>query len=782
MSDLTNRVKAKYPQYASMDDAELEKRVLTKYPQYGTMAQPERSVGGFASNVVKSGVDNLVGMGSAAINTLNPDLGQNTLVNMGRLGLGTLQKADPTKSKIISKGIAQMTGLSNVSNMDKMYGKSTDYQPQAEAVGKFYKDRYGGVENIKKTLYEDPTGAALDASVVLGGGAGLAKGVAGVTGSTNAARIATALGTASKYTNPLTYAGKAAGLAAKPMVKASNWFAKEAESLPTRGMGNPMGLEKAKGVSPLPMDQLFEKYNTWDRAPESFQAGIDMAKKQGTKLAQTAEQTGSKVDLLKVLDELDGNIKKLSSKAETSDKAAAALDELFRRRKMLVKAIGEESYTPLKVSPAKVTEIKQDFQGDVPDSDFGKPMSEMNKALGTKRAYQSLIGGIEEAVPGTKNLGREESALIRLKKIAKNQEARSGARQNVNFSKMGGAGLGGLIGGIPGAIQGFALEQIANSPQFLRVASKGARSLGNVFSKLGEKAPSIVKAPNLSSGERSVEKLFAQDILDNPAAQVLKQKNIFGKVLNTDDIRTLSDIYNKNKALSAAVHEPSSYLTNLIYEESLKNPSLKKILFTAGGTGSGKTSAIKAFDKIKTLVDEADLVYDTNLMNGEKGVSKIQSALDKGKKVGVVYTEANALDAWDRVINRAISNGRTVPKDVHLQTYLKSPEAFKYIVDKLGDKISVNAIENIGKAGDRRLVNPASISKTVINEEAMLAEMKKLVEKYYNEKKITSKQFSGLMGSQSSSKPQTGSYTKRTLGERSNVFKTAAATRNLNQE
>jgi hypothetical protein len=40
------------------------------------------------------------------------------------------------------------------------------YQPAAAAVGKFYADRYGGWDNFKKTLYEDPVGAVLDLSTI----------------------------------------------------------------------------------------------------------------------------------------------------------------------------------------------------------------------------------------------------------------------------------------------------------------------------------------------------------------------------------------------------------------------------------------------------------------------------------------------------------------------------------------------------------------------------------------------------------------------------------------
>jgi hypothetical protein len=42
-------------------------------------------------------------------------------------------------------------------------------QKQAETVGQFFADRYGGIENLKRTIAQDPVGFLADASVVLGG-------------------------------------------------------------------------------------------------------------------------------------------------------------------------------------------------------------------------------------------------------------------------------------------------------------------------------------------------------------------------------------------------------------------------------------------------------------------------------------------------------------------------------------------------------------------------------------------------------------------------------------
>lgn len=64
----------------------------------------------------------------------------------------------------------------------------------ADSVGSFFKDRYGSPEGLKNTMATDPVGFAGDLSMLFGGGAALAS---------KAPKLAGALSTAQRYTNPL---------------------------------------------------------------------------------------------------------------------------------------------------------------------------------------------------------------------------------------------------------------------------------------------------------------------------------------------------------------------------------------------------------------------------------------------------------------------------------------------------------------------------------------------------------------------------------------------------
>lgn len=86
----------------------------------------------------------------------------------------------------------------------------------ANAVGGDYKRKYGSVEALANTLYDDPVGAAADLSMLFTGGAGVA-------GKAGMASTASKLSTAAAYTNPLTPAVKAAALPFKAGAKATGY-------------------------------------------------------------------------------------------------------------------------------------------------------------------------------------------------------------------------------------------------------------------------------------------------------------------------------------------------------------------------------------------------------------------------------------------------------------------------------------------------------------------------------------------------------------------------------
>lgn len=172
----------------------------------------KRSVGGFVSNIPSSAVRLGEGLLNAAVNVVDTK-GNNTIGNIMDIGAGALQNALPkTFVDFVNSGDSPEKAASVKRAVDA-----------ANAMGGFLKERYGSLEKIKTTLYNDPVGAAADLSTLFTGGGAAATRVAtasrgpivagamqGLPGMEAAARTSGALATTGKalttageYTNPL---------------------------------------------------------------------------------------------------------------------------------------------------------------------------------------------------------------------------------------------------------------------------------------------------------------------------------------------------------------------------------------------------------------------------------------------------------------------------------------------------------------------------------------------------------------------------------------------------
>jgi len=81
---------------------------------------------------------------------------------------------------------------------DLVLGDKTQEAQGVKDIGKFFADRYGGYENLKRTAAKDPVGFLMDLSTVLTGGGSIAAKAPGILGKAGAA-----VRTAGEVTNPL---------------------------------------------------------------------------------------------------------------------------------------------------------------------------------------------------------------------------------------------------------------------------------------------------------------------------------------------------------------------------------------------------------------------------------------------------------------------------------------------------------------------------------------------------------------------------------------------------
>ena len=246
-----------------------------------------------------------------------------------------------------------------------------------------------------------------------------------------------------------------------------------------------------------------------------------------------------------------------------------------------------------------------------------------------------------------------------------------------------------------------------------------------------------------------IEAEFATDLstsYEDRKKQYLRQ---FGKVINTDNARELSPIYNSNRGeMSAAVHEPASAFVKEVYKDLLKQPPIsKKVVFTAGGTGAGKTTAIESIASANQLVQYSDVIYDSNMNGFQSSFQRIEQALQSGRAVKIIYVHRDPVEAFENgVIPRMLRMGRSVPIDAHIDTHLKSLDTVKKIATHYKDNPNVDFsfIDNSRGKGNAAEVSVVDLKTSPYSRVELKNILHESIQKKLEEGKITHEQYKGF--------------------------------------
>lgn len=210
-------------------------QVFSSMPKPNSRLQQGMNPMGFLGNLIRSGV----GQAGNVMQAVRDPVG--TAMNIGKLGIGAAE---------------------NGSNA-LLHTQFNDGNTQlANNVGQTYAQRYGGVNNTLNTLYNDPAGAAMDASTFLDG-LGLAGDVSKVGTLSKMGKVGDAINPLSMMTKPVTAIADKVGIGSPlaPFAKsyqpdvAAN--AKElGVDLPVSGLTNNKMLQGSEALtSKLPFGQ-----------------------------------------------------------------------------------------------------------------------------------------------------------------------------------------------------------------------------------------------------------------------------------------------------------------------------------------------------------------------------------------------------------------------------------------------------------------------------------------------------------------------------------------------
>jgi 8-oxo-dGTP pyrophosphatase MutT (NUDIX family) len=212
----------------------------------------------------------------------------------------------------------------------------------------------------------------------------------------------------------------------------------------------------------------------------------------------------------------------------------------------------------------------------------------------------------------------------------------------------------------------------------------------------------FLRSGGLTPDQVKVEQSFYDKIKANPKKLVNQYFQRFGKTIDPDRVKMMSAKFVNDRKLAPAVHEPSSMLSKLIFRQALidkdKAGDTSPTVFTAGGSGSGKSEAMNLATKIAG-VDKDGLVFDSTMSNAQSGIKKIQEALDlSGAPVAVVYTNSPVEKAFRFNAKRA----RAVPASVLAHAHMGASKSIQEIAKHFegNPRVKITVVNNFdGKTG-----------------------------------------------------------------------------------
>jgi hypothetical protein len=217
----------------------------------------------------------------------------------------------------------------------------------------------------------------------------------------------------------------------------------------------------------------------------------------------------------------------------------------------------------------------------------------------------------------------------------------------------------------------------------------------------------------------------------------VKEKFGATNVVSGDEAKYVIPGFDSTK--SVGYHEPASALAKVKYQQLLADTTTKDkpVLLMSGGSGAGKTSALK---RLGINYDNYAAVIDTNTNKLSGAESRIKQAVDAGHEVQVFYVHRDPVKAFtEGVIPRGTKEGRIVPIDTHLDTHYGSHEVVKQLADKYGDHplVDISAASNNHGHGKARPLELDNIPKMRYSKDELRTILKKEVDNAHQKGQIS---------------------------------------------
>jgi hypothetical protein len=216
----------------------------------------------------------------------------------------------------------------------------------------------------------------------------------------------------------------------------------------------------------------------------------------------------------------------------------------------------------------------------------------------------------------------------------------------------------------------------------------------------------VVQPQRAGRSDCQVEAQRIEHLERNGHAILRRYEQQFGRVYNADNMSELLDVHGPAERWTHhdAVRSSASAATQAGFDRALAVPVTLAddvVLFTGGGTGSGKSTAVGPLPQTR-------LALDSTLSRIEPSQRNIDRALASGRSVIVLFVYRDPLDAFlNGVVARALdpANGRVVPIVTHAQTHAGAPSTLVALARRYADdsRVAFCVVENVtGEPSEER--------------------------------------------------------------------------------
>jgi len=264
---------------------------------------------------------------------------------------------------------------------------------------------------------------------------------------------------------------------------------------------------------------------------------------------------------------------------------------------------------------------------------------------------------------------------------------------------------------------------------------------------------SIVRIAGLSTEVQNIEARAIEHVKQRLDALVEEYRQRFGVVVGTDLARELFPDYtaslDSRLKLAVAVQRSAAHIADQVFTRILSERRTGDALFTAGGTGSGKTTAIRTTTQTQGLIASAAIIYDSNLNSFGSAKAKLELTLAAGLRAIVIFVHRHPVEAYlQGVLPRAFVEGRTVSIEGHLRMHRDSLKTFLRVQRMFADnaRAAFLVLNNTGHESEAFPADIAYLKSVQYDQVELFAAIKEGLDHAYRQGEISEALYAASCG------------------------------------